>query len=55
MKINESVVDNIIEGIMAMDLAGFEVTGAEISAPRTLDEKEEMFEVPVIIKLKKRR
>lgn len=54
MKIDESVIDNIINSIIEMDLFDFEITCAEISTPIILDEKEGIFEVPVKIKMKQK-
>lgn len=53
MKINESVIDDIIDNIMNMNLFDFEVTSSEISAPIIINENEEI-EVPVKIKMKKK-
>lgn len=54
MKINESVIDNIIHNIIKVDLIDYEITGTEISTLILLDEKEGIFEVPIKIKLKKK-
>lgn len=53
MRINESVIEDIIDNIMNMNLFDFEVISSEISTPIIINENEEI-EVPVKIKMKKK-
>lgn len=51
MKINESAIENIINGIIEMDLPDFEIVGNIGS--HNARRKERKFELPVKIRIKK--
>lgn len=53
MKIEESILDNILDRTTTIEIPGIKIERIELSSPIVINDDDNLFELPILIKCRK--